>query len=553
MSDSPISRYFEPVRRWWWIVAATILVAVLGAVITLPEQVQLSEEELFAQAAQFRATNILIRNPEQTSALPFELIQLLAQQGELTNRVVDRLGDQVTAGEVEAVELVTDPNIGTLSITVVQDMPEDALRLSEVYTEELISFLDERAAGDLAAESDQVRREVEQLEASIDALQSEIAGLAPGATDRAVLEAEVQVQIEAFAVARARQSTLESQIAGLAPGFTMLQPPSPVPVIAEDDGVVRLPADPVRRVMGVTLLALVVGIILALVVDALDTRIRTRRDAEEAFGLPVIAELPARGKREREKDVLPIVSDPTGVTAEVMRTLALTIELAPTWHLVALPRDGDSALGTKTPENPDGPPKTLVVTSPLTGDGKSTLVANLAASLAEGGKQVLIVDCDFRRPAVGSFLEATNGPGLRDLADVRDRPMDELMTETSAPNVKLVRSGSRGVTPPWFRAQVGELVALAKKEADIVIFDTGPITLTNEASAIIPHVDTSILVLRAGRVANDQALGTVEQLTQVGARVSGIVLVGSEGRRRYGYGYYATTEPDREERPSVEA
>ena len=552
MSDSPISRYFEPIRRWWWIVAATIVIAVAGALITLPEQVQLTEEELFAQATQFRATNILIRNPEQTTALSFELIQLLAQQGELTNRVVDRLEDQVSAGEVEAVELVTDADIGTLSITVVQDTPEDALRLSEVYTDELISFLDERAAGDLAAELDQVRREVEQLEASIDALQSEIAGLSPGATDRAVLEAELQVQIEAFAVARSRQQALESQIAGLEPSFTMLQPPSPVPVTEADEGV-RLPANPVTRVVGVTLLALIAGIVLALVIDALDTRIRTRRDAEEAFGLPVIAELPARSKSDREKDPLPVVSDQTGVTAEVMRALALSIELAPTWHLAALSRDGDGALGTKTPENPDGPPKTMVVTSPLTGDGKSTLVANLAASLAEGGKQVLIVDCDFRRPAVGSFLEAVSGPGLRDLADVRDRPMDELISATSVPNVMLVRSGTRGVTPPWFRAQVGELVALAKKEADIVIFDTGPITLTNEASAIIPHVDTSILALRAGRVANDQAFGTVEQLTQVGARVSGIVLIGSEGRRRYGYGYYAPEKPSRWERRSVEA
>jgi hypothetical protein len=127
---------------------------------------------------------------------------------------------------------------------------------------------------------------------------------------------------------------------------------------------------------------------------------------------------------------------------------------------------------------------------------------------------------------------------------VDERPIHDLAEPTVAPNVAMVRSGSRGVTPSWFMAGAGELVRLCLEMADVVIFDTGPITLTNEASALLPHVDTGLLVVRAGRVGPDQALGAIEQLTQVGAHVSGIVLVGPDAGRRYGYGYYAASTDD---------
>jgi capsular exopolysaccharide synthesis family protein len=192
----------------------------------------------------------------------------------------------------------------------------------------------------------------------------------------------------------------------------------------------------------------------------------------------------------------------------------------------------------------DHEPRSVVVTSTLTGDGKSTLAANLAVSVAEGGRRVLVVDCDFRRPAVGKVLEVDPGLGLRELAQIGERPLRDLASATIAPNVAMVRSGSRGVTPPWFMREAKELVERCLEMADYVIFDTGPITLTNEASALLPHVDTALMVVRSGKVATDQARGAIEQLTQVDARVSGIVLVSSNARHRYGYRYYRAAGDD---------
>jgi capsular exopolysaccharide synthesis family protein len=355
--------------------------------------------------------------------------------------------------------------------------------------------------------------------------------------ERRLLEADLTSLLEDYSMLRGQQRSLADQREGLVVGFQTLEEPSPVPVEDEAD-LLRLPNRPLLRYGLALVLSLVAGVAAVAGIDRVDTRIRSRRQAEDAFGLPVLAELPRRFRRHVERHPLPAHHDPGGVTAEILRALRLSIALAPTWHLTSLKGDRKGIVGAKTPVRLEHEPRSIVVTSTLTGDGKSTLAANLAVSIAEGGRRVLVVDCDFRRPAVGQLLEVDPGLGLRELAQIDERPFRDLAAPTIAPNVAMVRSGSRGVTPPWFMREAGRLVERCAEMADVVIFDTGPITLTNEASALLPHVDTSLLVARAGKVATDQARGAIEQLTQVDAHVSGVVLVGSNGRRRYGYGYY---------------
>ena len=537
MNDSPLARYLVPIRRWWWVIAALMIVAVTVAWLTLPEP--LTDEEIASDATSFRATHLLIRNDDAPAQLSFDLIVLLADQGDVTNRVLALLGDDYDAADVASVVVEPDESIGTLSVTAVQNTPGRAEELATAFALQLVAFVDERTATTLENDLARVSSQVEQTENDIDDLQAEIAELPEDDVDRRLLEAELDGLVDEFARLRAQERSLLDQRAGLAESFVTFQEPSAVPSEAEGVSLV-LPASPTLRLALAALLALLVGVIVALVIDFLDTRVRTRREAEEAFGLPVIAEVPMRSRGEQIKDPLPAFNDRSGVTAEVLRSLRLSIALAPTWHLTSLSRsDSGGAIGTKAPVEHEYEPRSILVTSPLTGDGKSTLVANLAVSLAEGGKRVLVVDCDFRRPAVGALLDVTPGLGLRELAHATERPLLDMASATIVPNVAMVRSGSKGVTPSWFMAQAQALVGQALEVADVVLFDTGPITLTNEASALLPYVDTALVVARTGKVATDQARDTIEQLTQVGAHVSGIVLIGSEGRRRYGYGYYA--------------
>jgi Mrp family chromosome partitioning ATPase len=534
MNENPLAPVVAPLRRWWWIVAGVVVFALAVTYLTLPDPA----EDAAAEASSFRATHLLIRNGDAPTQLTFELIALLSQQGDLVNRVSERTG--LDATEVQAVEFVPDPVTETLSITAIRRTPSEAADLASVYASELVAFLDERTLSTVENDFARITERLAEVQASIDDLQSQLDGLGLEDPQRPLLEADLDSLLTEYSELRTQERSLAQQRDGATASFVTLEEPAPVPA-ADGDELLSLPQRPTLRYA----IALVVGLVLGLGVvfgyDRFDTKVRTRRQAEEAFGLPVLAELPKRSRRHLATTPLPAYHDPGGVTAEVLRALRLSIQLAPTWHLSSLTRDASGAVGTKTPVRREAEPRSIVVTSALTGDGKSTLAANLAVSVAEGGKRVLVVDCDFRRPAVGKLLDVgPGGTGLRELTRVDERPLEELAAPTVAPNVAMVRSGSRGVTPPWFMSHAPTLVARCLEMADVVIFDTGPITLTNEASALLPHADTGLVVVRSGKVAIDQARGAVEQLTQVDAHVSGIVLVGSEGRRRYGYGYYSS-------------
>jgi capsular exopolysaccharide synthesis family protein len=176
------------------------------------------------------------------------------------------------------------------------------------------------------------------------------------------------------------------------------------------------------------------------------------------------------------------------------------------------------------------------VSSARDGEGKSTVAANLAASIAETGKRVLLVDCDFRRPTVGELLGVPAGPGLRELRELDGRHFAKAIVPTQVPNLALLRSGSAGIAPAWFLVEADWVVEQARDLADVVVIDSGPLLATNEAATLVRSVDALVLTTLSGRVTRSQARRTTEQLTRLGALVSGIVVIGADGRR--GYGYY---------------
>jgi capsular exopolysaccharide synthesis family protein len=192
-------------------------------------------------------------------------------------------------------------------------------------------------------------------------------------------------------------------------------------------------------------------------------------------------------------------------------------------------------VGTASPVGAEDQPRVLLVSSARDGEGKSTVAANLAASIAETGKRVLLVDCDFRRPTVGELLGVPAGPGLRELRELDGRHFAKAIVPTQVPNLALLRSGSAGIAPSWFLVESDWVVDQARDLADIVVIDSGPLIATNEAATLVGSVDALVLTTLSGRVTRSQARRATEQLTRLGALVSGVVLIGAEGGRRYGY------------------
>lgn len=136
---------------------------------------------------------------------------------------------------------------------------------------------------------------------------------------------------------------------------------------------------------------------------------------------------------------------------------------------------------------------------------------------------------------MAELLGVAPGPGLRELASPTAGSLAGLVARTRFDGVSLVRAGEPGLAPGWFLTDSSSVVEQAALLADIVVFDTGPLMVTNEAVSLIPSIDAVLLVNRAGKLGKDQARRTTEQLSRVGAEVAGIVMVAGEGPRRYGY------------------
>jgi Mrp family chromosome partitioning ATPase/capsular polysaccharide biosynthesis protein len=543
---SPIDRYAVPLRRWWPVVVGAVLAGWVAVWFTLPEApTEPTPEEIADPTITYRATHVLLRDSQSPAAPQFELVQLLARQGDLTNRVVERLDGEVSAMDVDAVTLEPNEGIGTLSVTAVQPDPDLASRLATTFAEELSALLAERNEDQVANALAAARDRAVRLSDQIQELESEIQPLPEDDLDRRLLEAELEAALNQYASQQQEIRRLSDQQTSPAPPFETLSEPSPVSTLADaGPSVLEVPQGGTTRFALGTVVALVLGVGAVFAIDHIDTRVRTRRDAEDAFGLPVVAEFPRRSAKDRSGHPLPVRSEPDGATAEAFRSLRLAVLVSPTWHLSGQVPTGSDAVGSVAAVTEHEAPQSLLVTSPLTGDGKSTLVANLAASFAGSDQGVLVIDCDFRRPAVAEMLGVKPGEGLRDLEDPHERPLKDLVVTTSLQGIDLVRSGEPGVAPPWFVSHSRAIVEQAVDLADVVVIDTGPVLLTNEALALIPAVDTTLLVARARKVSFGQARDTIERLTRVNANVAGIALIGGEGGSRYGY--YEPTK----ERPS---
>lgn len=187
----------------------------------------------------------------------------------------------------------------------------------------------------------------------------------------------------------------------------------------------------------------------------------------------------------------------------------------------------------------DGEVKKILITSAGPGEGKSATVANLAVSMAQAGKTVLIIDGDLRNPTQHKLFELSNAEGLS-TALVQDRPIREFFRETEVPGLTLLSSGPIPPNPAELlnSKRMKRFLAEATEAFDTILIDTPPTIAVADASILAQIVDGVILVLASGEVNRDYAQRAKEQLEKVGAKILGAVLNKVEMKTREHYYYY---------------
>jgi non-specific protein-tyrosine kinase len=186
----------------------------------------------------------------------------------------------------------------------------------------------------------------------------------------------------------------------------------------------------------------------------------------------------------------------------------------------------------------DQPIRSLVVTSPSAGEGKSTTVANLAVTMAQSGKRTILVDCDLRRPQLHTLFGLPAEPGLTNvmLENLAEVPLQN----TEVENLWLLASGPTPPNPADLlgTGKMDALIASLLERADIVLFDAPPVAVVTDAAILGSKVDGVLLVIQSGKTRRDHSERAKELLEKAKVRVIGATLTNAPKDSAVG-NYYA--------------
>ena len=172
----------------------------------------------------------------------------------------------------------------------------------------------------------------------------------------------------------------------------------------------------------------------------------------------------------------------------------------------------------------DKPLRTLLVTSTAPGEGKSTAIANLAVTMAQAEKRVILVDCDLRRPALHTLFGVPNDEGLTSLMHQEGGNLP--LQPTGVPGLQLLTSGPLPPRPADIlgSCRLEAVIATLAEHADMVLFVTPPVTAVTDAAVLATRVDGVLLVFRSGSTKPGRAREAHELLEKVNAHILGVVL-----------------------------
>lgn len=377
--------------------------------------------------------------------------------------------------------------------------PESAAEIANEYVKSYIQFRRSQFIDDLLAASAEIQGKVSALDQQIDALAKQIS--AASSEDRSAVEANLGPRRDALvsqqAIFKQRLDQLDVDVSLKTGGAQLV-----TPAVANDTPV---SPKPIRNALFGLLLGLMLGLGSAFLFEQLDDSVKSKEDAERASGLATLGLIPLiAGWRRRTDSIVISVDDPGSPVAEAYRTLRTSI----------------SFIGL------DEPLRTLQITSPAAGDGKSVTVANLGVALARAGQRVAIVGCDLRRPRLHEFFGVGNDVGFTNVIVGNSSLENALQKVPGQPNLVVLASGHLPPNPSELLAshRTVEVLNGLKAHVDIVLLDCPPVLPVTDSAVLSVHVDATLLVVTANKSTKREVHRAVELLRQVEARLVGTVL-----------------------------
>jgi len=544
MTDAFASRpttladYLAIVRRRKWIILLPLLLAPAMAVILSSRQQSLyqASAQIYVKRADIAAAVAGVTDPTlQVDPVRFLKTQAsVARDPKLAERVVAAAGvPGVSAGALLGSSSVSpDPNADLLNIAVTNEKPEVAVRLANAYADQFTKYQTDLDTARINLALERVRARIKSLRAH-----------------------GVSIDSAAYGTLLDSQTRLETVGIQLANNTQVLRPA---------DGAGKISPRPRRNGILGFLLGGILGIGLAFIAEALDKRVRSEREIADTVTLPLLARVPRPARRLRKANSLVMLAEPRSIAAEPVRALRTNIEFA----------------------NLERNARTIMITSAVQREGKSTTIANLAVALVRAGRRVALVDLDLRRPFLHRFFGVKSVPGVTDVVLGRFKLSDAMRpVPVSAPGGQRSSTAPAPVQFPLASASsnghgqldgvlnvlpagtippdpgelvgtegLGDLLDSLRDQFDFVLIDAPPLLVVGDAMALSARVDAMFVVTRLKVVHRGMLHELARLLEACPAEKFGYVVAGAELGETYGYAYaygYAATESEHVEKQRV--
>ena len=514
-----LADYLRILRRHWWVVAIPLVVAPIGAfVISSSEQPRYRATAtvyINRTPATATATGVFDQSAATDPERFFQTQADLARDPVLIDRVASaQRSTEVGAGELAASSSVSPSvNADLLVFSVENRNPDTAATLANAYARQFSRFQPEQTVRALSAALKSVRQRLDELRAN---------GAKP--------TSEVYTQLV----------TRESQLATA----LLLQGGNAPHVVRPAVGGEKIEPRPKRNALLGLVLGGVLGIGLAFLRETLDKRVRSEDEIERLLGLPLLGRLAKPGRQLRQSNQLVMLADPASPAAEDVRKVRTNLEFA----------------------NLERGHRTIMISSSIEQEGKSTTAANLAVALARAGRRVALVDLDLRRPYLHRFFRIGAAPGITDVVDgvygleqaMRLIPIADNDRSAAARrpasdgNGKLDVKRLLGVLPAGtipgdpgefiLDERLNDVIRELKNDWDVVLIDAPPMSAVGDAWRLSANVDAVLVMTRLGVVHAGMLRELARQLEAAPADKLGFIVSGAERGAVYGYA------PDRGER-----
>jgi capsular exopolysaccharide synthesis family protein len=492
--ESVLRDRLNMLSRQKWIVLVAVIVVAFAAFATSRSQQHLYQasatvlvNEQNPTAAALNLATGVASPPDRYAATQ----ATLARVGAVAQMAMEAANvPHHTPGGLLANSSVTaDPNVDLLTFAVRDPVPAVAEKLATSYARAFTEYrhtLDNEAVSVAIAD---VRRKLKAIEAS--GGRGSPLYLRLAATDRD-LEALQTLQVTGSSAV----------MVGPARGVSLVEPKTR------------------RNVILGVLLGLAVGLGLAFLRDALDTRVHSAEEIRSRLGMPLLGQVPKPDRRLAKGWQVVTLSDPHGPATEAFRILKSSLEISQLHH------DADS----------------IAVTSTTHGEGKSAITANLAVILARSGRHVILVDLDLRDPSMDGFFGLVDRPGLTSVAAGTELSQALSLVDVHAgrsqANGGMLEVMTVGAAPPpdpgefLLSSFVRDVLAQLAARGDVLLIDTPPVLAAGDAITIATRTDAVILVAGVNQVRRAALAEARRVLEACPALKLGFIATGNDGGYR---------------------